>query len=108
VKKPFSASRRGILRGSILGTAAAFVAGFAPLSKLRAAELPQVAEDDPAAKALKYVHDAAKSERPDAGQFCHNCRYFKGAADAAWAPCDILPGKAVNGKGWCNVWTKKA
>jgi hypothetical protein len=108
VKKPFSASRRGVLRGSVLGAAAAFLGGALPAFKLRAAELPHVAEDDPTAKGVKYVHDAAKSERPDQSQFCHNCQYFKGTASTPWAPCDIFPGKSVNTQGWCNVWTKKA
>jgi hypothetical protein len=108
VRKSFSASRRGILRGSIFGALAAFASGILPASRTRAAEQPLVSEDDPTAKGLKYVHDAAKSERPDPSQLCSNCRYFKGAADAEQAPCDIFPGKSVKGKGWCNVWSKKA
>jgi hypothetical protein len=108
VKKSFSAYRRGILQGSILGAAAAFVGGVLPASKLHAADVPHVSEDDPMAKGVKYVHDATKSERPDGSQVCHNCMYFKGTASAGWGPCDIFPGKAVNANGWCNVWSKKA
>jgi hypothetical protein len=108
VRKSFSASRRGILRGSIFGAAAAFLSTVLPASHAAAAEQPLVSEDDPTAKGLKYVHDATKSARPDATQLCNNCRYYKGAADAEQAPCDIFPGKSVKGKGWCNVWSKKA
>lgn len=67
------------------------------------AEVP----DDPTAKSLKYVHDAVKSARPSADQFCNNCRYFRGAQTDEWAPCDLFPGKQVAGAGWCNVWAKK-
>jgi hypothetical protein len=107
VRKSFSASRRGLLRGSMFGAAAALLSSVLPASRAPAAEAPLVTEDDPTAKGLKYVHDASKSERPDASQFCHNCRYFKGAADAEQAPCEIFGGKAVKCKGWCNVWAKK-
>jgi hypothetical protein len=103
VSNSFSSSRRSVLRGSV----AALLAGALPAPQLRAADAPEVSEDDPTAKGLKYVADATKSERPDQTQFCHNCRYFKGAADAAKAPCDLFGGKAVNGKGWCSAWMKK-
>jgi hypothetical protein len=106
VSKAFSRSRRNVLRGSVAG-AAALLAGVLPALRLRAADTPEVSEDDPTAKGLKYVYDASKSERPDASQFCHNCRYFKGAADAGKAPCDLFPGKSVNGNGWCSAWMKK-
>jgi hypothetical protein len=90
-----------------LGAAAAFLTSLLPTSKVRAADPPQVSEDDPTAKGLKYVHDATQSVRPDATQFCHNCRYFKGKEGTPWAPCDIFPGKAVNANGWCSAWAKK-
>jgi hypothetical protein len=107
VSNSFSKSRRSVLRGSLAGAAAALVAGVLPTSTLRAADAPEVSEDDPTAKGLKYVADATQSERQDSSQFCHNCRYFKGDAGAAKAPCDLFPGKAVNGNGWCSAWMKK-
>lgn len=107
MSSPFSLSRRRVLQGSLLGAVTAFVAGTLPTST-RAADLPPVAEDDPLAVSLKYVHDATESERPDDSQFCHNCQYFRGAEGAEWGPCDIFPGKSVNANGWCNVWTKKS
>lgn len=108
VKRSFSSSRREVLRGSLLGAAAAFVTGLLPTSKARAADLPPVSEDDSVAMSLKYAHDATTSERPDESQFCHNCQYFQGAADTEWGPCAIFPGKSVCGNGWCNVWVKKS
>ncbi len=105
---PFSRSRRVLLQGSALGLAA--MVGAALPARLRAkdADLPRLSEDDATGKALKYTHDATKSEdRKDAKAFCHNCRYFKGKPDDAWARCDLFPGKLVAGKGWCNVWAAK-
>jgi len=107
VSKSFSSSRRSVLRASVAGAAAALVAGVLPARRAHAAGAPEVTEDDPTAKALKYVGDATKSERSDESQFCHNCRYFKGAADAPTAPCDLFGGKAVKGGGWCSAWMKK-
>lgn len=107
MSKSFSSSRRSVLRGSFAAAAAALLAAVLPASRARAADAPEVSEDDPTAKGLKYVADATKSERPDASQFCHNCRYFKGASGAGTGPCDIFPAKSVNGNGWCSAWMKK-
>lgn len=105
MKRTFSRSRRSLLQNSC-GLAALAAAGL-PASLL-AADLPHVTEDDPTAKALKYVHDATKSpDRKDTEAFCHNCRYFKGKKGSDWGPCDLFAGKQVNANGWCNVWAKK-
>ena len=74
--------------------------------------MPQLSEDDPQAKSLGYVHDAAsidgaKQPRFKAGQACSNCALYQGKADAAWAGCSIFPGKAVAGAGWCTVYAPK-
>lgn len=105
--KSFSSSRRSVVLSSLAGAAAALLAGALPASRTCAADAPEVSEDDPTAKGLKYVADATKSERKDMSAFCDNCRYFKGAAGAAKAPCDLFGGRAVNGKGWCSAWMKK-
>ena len=61
------------------------------------------------AKALEYVHDAgdADTAKRVSGSYCNNCALYTGSADDEWAGCNIFPGKAVAGKGWCNVWAKK-
>jgi hypothetical protein len=107
MKDSFSSSRRVILKRSAMGLAAIAGSALLPSTRLFAADLPKVSEDEPTAKALKYVHNAAESERPSADQYCHNCRYYRGAASDEWAPCDLFPGKQVAGQGWCNVWAKK-
>lgn len=109
MKTKFCHSRRKAIKQSL--AVAAGVAGLGPAMlaspRLRAQEQERVSEDDPTAVQLKYKHDATASERPSDDQFCHNCTYFKGSADQEWAPCDLFPGKAVAGNGWCNVWTLK-
>ncbi len=100
----FSRPRRRLIRLSGLVA----LSGLSGLpTRLLAADLPHVTEDDPTAIALKYKHDAATSSRPGAEQFCHNCRYFKGTAQTQWERCDLFPGKSVNSVGWCNVWALK-
>jgi len=105
MKGKFLKSRRQVLRYSATLPAAGLVA-MLPRSLL-GAELPRVEETEPTAIALKYKHDATKSERTNTEAFCHNCRYFKGTAQTEWAPCDLFPGKSVAAQGWCNVWAMR-
>lgn len=69
----------------------------------RAANEPRLDLSDPQAKALSYTHAS-----PKADSLCTNCQLYTGAADAAWGPCAIFPGKQVAGAGWCSAWAKKA
>lgn len=107
MSEPFSSSRRGLLQSSLAGAATALIAGTLPAFRAAAADAPEVSEDDPTAKALKYVADATRSERTDPTAFCHNCRYYKGAADSPKAPCELFGAKTVNANGWCTAWMKK-
>jgi hypothetical protein len=81
-------------------------------SQAFAADMPELSEDDPTAKALKYHSDATKAPRTDkAGtaadkQFCHNCQFVK-ADSGALRPCQIFPGKLVSANGWCASWMAK-
>lgn len=96
-------------RRSLLGLAVA--SAVVPVSALiysrgaAGADLPQLSEDDPSAKALGYVHDAnsAPADKRKAGTFCKNCNLIKGA-EGTWRGCAIFPGKAVNADGWCAAW----
>ncbi|MGI9342515.1 MAG: high-potential iron-sulfur protein [Gammaproteobacteria bacterium] len=76
-----------------------------------AADLPRLDPNDPTAKALVYVHDAADVDtsnplaaRFEAGQNCANCAQIQGEDGAEWRPCGIFPGKLVAAAGWCSVW----
>ena len=84
-----------------------------PGRQVFAQDLPQVAEDDPMAAAMKYTHDASTVDagsrsKPDAVQNCANCALIQGNEGDTWRPCQIFPGKAVNANGWCTVWAPQA
>ena len=95
-----------------LSAAAAAGALVTPGRKASAEELPQLAEDDPMAVAMKYTHDAstvdpASRANPAEDQTCANCALIQGADGDEWRPCQIFPGKAVAAGGWCSVWAPK-
>ena len=81
------------------------------------AELELIAEDHPTAKALSYVHDAAKSPKrvtdEQKTQFCDNCIHYVEKDPVGPEPedgrgtCALLPGFLVTAKGWCSVWVVK-
>jgi hypothetical protein len=104
-------SRRTFIRS----LAVALPAGAVVLrNDAHAADLPRLDPNDPTAKALVYVHDAADVDasnplaaRFEAGQNCANCAQIQGEDGAEWRPCGIFPGKAVNAAGWCSVWVGK-
>ena len=95
--------------------AAALPAGAVMLpGEGRAQELVKLDINDPTAKALVYVEDAADVDtgnpaavRYAAGQTCANCVQIQGDEGADWRPCAIFPGKLVANKGWCSVWAAK-
>lgn len=83
-------------------------------ASLRAnAQAAKIEESDPAAKAVKYVHDASKLDEAKnppykKGSVCSGCALYAGKPADAWAPCAIVANKQVNGKGWCTAWNKRA
>lgn len=102
----FDNSRRRFFALAGTGAAAAVVASALPRAAF-AEDLPHLTIDDPTAKALNYIEDATKAPAPhQAGQVCANCNFFSGGG--AFGPCQLFPGKAVNAKGWCSGYAKKA
>jgi hypothetical protein len=106
-------SRRSFL--AIAGvTGAAVLAGVRPeMSFAQAGGPPHLSESDPTAKALGYTEDASKVDKTKfpafkPGAHCATCNFFQGKATDAYAPCQIFPGKAVAGKGWCASHSPKA
>ena len=103
-------ARRKFLKLSAVAAAGTFaVSGREALAQ----DLPQLSEDDPTAKAMKYTHDASTVDpgsrnNPAADQTCANCALIQGNDGDAWRPCQIFPGKAVAAAGWCSVWAPKA
>ena len=103
-------ARRKFIQLSAVAAAGYFIQ---PGREAVASDLPQLAEDDSMAVAMKYTHDAstvdaASRPNPAAEQNCANCALVQGADGDAWRPCQIFPGKAVNANGWCSVWAPKS
>jgi len=102
-------ARRKFIQLSAVAAAGCLVQ---PGREARAQDLPQLAEDDPLAMAMKYVHDSSTVDpstraNPAAEQNCANCALVQGNDGDVWRPCQIFPGKAVNADGWCSVWAPK-
>ena len=75
-------------------------------------DMSPLAENDPLAQALGYVHEAAnvdkiKYPRYEAGQMCSNCAQFLGGDDQELGGCSIFPGRLVERTGWCSVYVPK-
>ena len=112
-------NRRQLLcRGAATIPVLALVAGRGAAAEEAAeTELELIAEDHPTAKALAYVHDAAKSPKrvtdEQKTQFCDNCIHYVPKEPAGPQPedgrgtCALLPGFLVAAKGWCSVWVVK-
>jgi len=96
-------------------TGAAALVGIRPALTLAqgGAAAPHLTESDPTAKALGYVEDAGKVDKTKfpsykAGAHCATCNFFQGKPADEYGPCQIFPGKAVAGKGWCASHSPKA
>ena len=107
---------KNLSRRRFLQTVAVAVPVSTLLTQRHAAaqDLPKLTEDDPAAKALLYVNDAANVDtsqplaaRYEEGQHCATCAQIMGDEGAEWRPCAIFPGKLVSAKGWCSVWASR-
>jgi hypothetical protein len=101
--------RRFLFTAGCVGTAV--LAGVLPHVG-SAQDLPHLTTADPTAQALGYTEDSTavdESKYPThkAGMACNNCNFFQGGA-AAYGPCQLYAGKAVNAKGWCAGYAKKA
>lgn len=110
-------NRRTLIK--TLAFAAPVVALLPRIAFAQKGGLTPLSEQEPLAKAMKYVVDASKAEpmRTDKTTFCSNCsKYNKcapadtackpGPKTAAVAPCEIFAGKTVAKAGWCLSWTK--
>ena len=100
-------SRRQVLQF----TGGVALAGLIPSITIAADKVPLT---DPAAKALKYVEDAAAAtDKVDkmgvaaADQTCANCRFYGADADG-WGPCTLFQNRLVAGAGWCAGWIPTA
>jgi hypothetical protein len=77
------------------------------------AQAAKVDENDPAAKAIGFKHDASKVDAAKyptyaKGKACGNCQLYQGKAGDAQGPCPIVGMKLVAATGWCTAYVKKA
>ena len=103
----FDPARLKLLKNAAVGLALIPVAASL-LRSARAADLPSLSLDDPTAKAMKYVNDAAKASGTKPGSHCGNCMLYQGGAGSAQGGCAVFPGKSVKAAGWCASWAAKA
>lgn len=102
-------TRRGFVSAAAVAIpAAAILSGRDALAETAK---PKLDPNDPVAKALMYVEDAAKVDKSKApnfkpGQDCANCLQLQGAS-GDYRPCNAFPGKLVSAKGWCSAWVAK-
>jgi hypothetical protein len=96
-------SRRQFVRKLLLGATLAPLA-MVRLNTSRAADLPLLSPDDPAARKVKYIEDASSQKSATKGNTCATCALYEGAYNSTQGPCQLFPGKHVKGAGWCSSW----
>ena len=88
----------------------------APAASAPAGGLKLVADTDPVAKALGYVHDASTATRIKKGavegkdQHCGNCKMYTKQGDLNGkevGKCQMINGGSVAVGGWCKSWIPK-
>ena len=107
--KPNRSRRQFLNRLAVASASLPVVVLLGDIRTARAEEAAHMDTEDPMAKALKYVEDAASAEgRVDESALCENCMHYSGEDGAEYGPCALFQGKLVNAKGWCTAWVKKA
>jgi hypothetical protein len=107
-------TRRQVLGATVLGLPAIPVVIETAMAQAKpaAGALPLLGPNEPAAKALGYIEDAAKVDKKanpnyKPGQICGNClQWADKDRKVATAKCNLFPGKLVKNAGWCKVWVK--
>jgi len=104
-------SRRAVVKGGLIAGACIPAMGLMA-NTAAAAGAPALDPNDPTAKALGFVMNAAKVDaaanptyKPT--QKCDTCAQYQGKAGDASGPCTIFGGKSVPKGGWCKVWAQK-
>lgn len=101
-------NRRRLLKDALLLAGAAVAVTTLPGAE---AMLPELKETDPEAIAIGYFRNARKVDKNkypnyEVGQTCANCALAV-FSSAMRKPCTLVPGKLINGGGWCTKWVKK-
>jgi hypothetical protein len=96
-------SRRAMLQRVALGLSLA-PAALTRSTTARAASLPLLGEQEPAAKAVHYVEDASRAKDASSGASCSNCSIYSAAGDTQGS-CTLFKDKLVKAAGWCSSWS---
>ncbi|MEJ0006738.1 MAG: high-potential iron-sulfur protein [Steroidobacteraceae bacterium] len=105
-------SRRRMIKSALAaGTLAPAVGLFGTAGK--ADTLTPLDINDPSARALNFVPDAAKIDvraNPTykAGQHCGLCAHYRGKQTDLHAGCEVFTNHSVPASGWCLVWGARA
>jgi hypothetical protein len=99
--KTLNTSRRLIMMSVVNGSLLACLVSRTS----QAGEATLVSEEDPAAKALNYVEDVARSKNAKPGSKCANCSLYSGDSKSTQASCAVFGTKLVRANGWCSAWT---
>jgi High potential iron-sulfur protein len=108
-----SIARRSLIKATLVGTVAIPLAAQLLQSSQAADDSPPILDvNDPTAKALAYVEDAAKVDAKifpayKPGQKCTNCSQWQGEPADKLGGCELVLGQFVRGEGWCKVWEPK-
>jgi hypothetical protein len=70
----------------------------------RAADMPLLDVNDPAARAVHYTPEAGTAKGVPPGDNCGNCALYLGKYSSVQGPCQLFPGKQVKAAGWCSSW----
>ena len=104
-------SRRRVLErgGRLISVTLLASSGFpAVLAQEPEGAAQRVDPDNPVARALNYVENAADSEvREDADAYCRNCRFYLDGEGEETAPCQLIMNQLVPAEGWCSGWVAK-
>ncbi len=100
--EPTDPTRRALLQQVAAGLS---LAQLAHARSARAADLPLIGEQDPAAMKVHYVADASRAKDAQPGANCANCSLYDGASGAAQGRCSLFPDKLVQAAGWCDSWS---
>ena len=95
--------RRRFIRLAVAGLPAAPFANALMSGTARADDMQD--EADPAAVAVKYRADAARSpDRRDPAAVCDNCALYTPKGESAVGTCELFKGRLVAARGWCAKW----
>ena len=108
---PYEISRRDLMKSALAST---LVPALGLIGKSsQAADLTPLDPNDPTAKALGFVTDAAKVDAAanptfKAGQRCSACAQYQGTSTDATAGCTIFAGHSVPAGGWCRAFVQRS